>query len=103
MQTVNSSIGLKIPFATVSYVGNEETALENINNPISLFGRRYTPYGIIFIDNSGKSGFGGGCSLFMGYTYQTGLYGAQIQMSYSGFLRIRFERDGTWGEWTSLI
>ena len=75
-------------------------ALEKLNNPTLIFGAAGRPYCIEFSDNVGDSPLGGGSSSIYGYTYGTGLYGAQMAIKYghSGnkIIKIRAQEGGVW-------
>lgn len=86
-----------IPFAIVTCdEDNKEAAMNLVNNPTRLFGKRDTPYCIIFRDDVGDSIFGGGRSAIFGYTYAVDTHGAQLIMKYDMKLQYRTKSNGTW-------
>ena len=52
VSSIQSGLDNKIPYLILNYAGNEENALNIINNPTLHFGRKHTPYCIIFAATS---------------------------------------------------
>ena len=91
---------LKVEVASLGYNQEDKSALGKIDNPTSIFGRKLTPYAILFTDSIGDTIYGGGTTLFIGYTYPDDKWGAQLRMKYSdNTISVRRKTTGTWGEW----
>lgn len=74
-----------------------------LNKPTFLFGSNDAPYAIIIQDNVPLSDFGnGGKYMIFGYTYSTGLHGAQMLFKYGNILKYRTNTGTGWTAWKNI-
>ena len=100
-----SKMGNQVSFKKIIYdVGTKADALNQLNNPTTLFGRKDTPYCILFQDNIGDSDFSGGTSCIYGYTYASDTHGVQLNLKYGDDARVRTRAkvNSVWSAWKNL-
>lgn len=86
-----------MPYVAIYYTtNNKEEPLNQLNNPTTIFGKKDSPYCILFGDSAGDSPLGAGMSCVLGYTYSTDNHGAQLVLKYSEKPRHREKSNGVW-------
>lgn len=83
-------------------INNKQDPLERLNNPTTIFGKKNTPYCILWGDSVGDSILEGGISCIYGYTYDSDLHGTQLIIKYNPSQSIKI-RTKSKGEWSKLI
>lgn len=105
LSELNSKMGNHIAYAEIVYSeSTKDIALNQLNNPTSVFGKKDTPYCILFYDYIGDSIFQGGTSCIYGYTYASDTHGVQVNLKYGEKARVRSRAkvNSVWSEWENL-